>query len=140
MMSKELVFHDRSEFWHEFIKLKGCGIDSIDVNVFGKASYLNYIYNKFDADKKKETYKDLFREIQAIKKTHDYLNVRGNEIKDAAFLKKPAKKENWAEDRKYLESRGFTAAELKTIHQLIEEQPKPVSFETIILLFQSVQH
>lgn len=139
LLAKELVYQDRTGFWQEFVKLKGCGIDSIDVNVFGKASYLNYIYNKFDAEKKKVTYKDLLKEIQTIKKTHDYLNVRNNELKDAAFLKKLAKKENWSEDKKYLEGRGFTATELKAVYEIIEEQEKPVNYETILLLFQAEQ-
>jgi hypothetical protein len=137
LLGSEVVYQDRATFWKEFIKLKGCGIDSIDVNVFGKASYLNYIYNKIEADKKKITFKDLLKEIQSIKKTHDYMNVRASEVKDSEFLKKIAKKENWAEDKKYLESRGFSAADLKSIYDIINEQDKPVSYETIIILFQS---
>lgn len=136
LLSKEMVYRDRIEFWHEFLKLKGCGIDSIDVNVFGKASYLNFIYNKFESNPNKIYFRDLIREVQAIRKTHDYLNVRSIEVKDATFLKKIARLENWDEDKKYLARRGFKDHELNQIYKIIEREKEEYTYEDVILNFQ----
>ena len=103
-----------------------CGIEQIDVDIFGNGSVLAIFLIPMVTEKGKDlTYQDLFDKIIKFKKSPEYDNIVEAFKTSTILSKRKAVLKNWENDKKLLEKLDMSEKSINEFHNFLRTNEDP---------------